>query len=167
VNSVLTFAGTSPVIKRVLLSFRGAFEMRGAYTLAGTTLGPEEAMSRALDRTVAYLLEHGKELWLILQVPELDFEISECTGRPVTLEQHTRKPCAVPRHEVMRQQEPFRRLVGDLQRRWPSLKVFDPLDTLCDGEWCYAVRGGHVLYRDQQHLTDAGSLFFAERFRFD
>jgi hypothetical protein len=104
---------------------------------------------------------------LILQVPELDFEISECTGRPVTLEQHTRKPCAVPRHEVMRQQEPFRRLVGDLQRRWPSLKVFDPLDTLCDGEWCYAVRGGHVLYRDQQHLTDAGSLFFAERFRFD
>src|SRR6185369_4485542 len=82
VNSVLAFAGTSAVIKRVVLSFRGAFEMSGAYTLAGTTLGPQDAMTRALDRTVAYLLEQGKQVWLIEQVPELDFDISECIGRP-------------------------------------------------------------------------------------
>src|SRR6185369_13831159 len=108
--------------------------------------------------TVAYLLEQGKQVWLIEQVPELDFEISECIGRPVTFERHGRTPCAVPRQAVMRAQEPFRRLVSELQHRRPAL---------CDIEWCYAVRGGHVLYGDRQHLTDAGSLFFADRFSFN
>jgi SGNH domain-containing protein len=149
-----------------VLSFRGAFEMSGAYTLAGTTLGPQESMARALNRTVDYLLQQGKEVWLILQVPELDFDVTECIGRPVTFEQHHRTPCAVPHDAVLRAQAPFRALVGDLQQRMPTLKVFDPLTALCDSEWCYGVRGGRVLYGDRQHLTSAGSLFFADKFRF-
>ena len=167
VNSVITLAGTSPVIKRAILSFRGAFEMGGAYTLAGTTLGPAESMTRALARTVEYLLGKDKEVWLILQVPELDFEISECIGRPVTFEQHGRTPCAVPRADVMRAQAPFRKLVEDLRHRMPALKVFDPMSALCDNQWCYAVGGGHVLYNDRQHLTVVGSRFFTNQFHFN
>ena len=36
-----------------------------------------------------------------------------------------------------------------------------------DEHWCYAVGDGRVLYSDMHHVTLAGSLFLADKYRFD
>ena len=48
----------------------------------------------------------------------------------------------------------------------PALHVFDPMRFLCDDRWCYAVVDNVLLYLDNNHLSRAGSLFFADKFTF-
>jgi peptidoglycan/LPS O-acetylase OafA/YrhL len=166
-KSVLEFVGSSRRIQRIILSFRGATEMTMPYQLVGTSLTPEESMPRALNRTVDYLASTGKEVWLFLQVPEVDFDIRECLRRPFSFEATPPAACGVSRSAVLSAQARFRQVVDDLKHRQPSLRVFDPVLFLCDDGWCPAIKGSRVMYVDRHHLTRAGSLFFADKFRFD
>ena len=156
--SVLKFVAGSPKLSRVILSFRGARQATGGYTLAGTTVPAEVAIRAALERTVDFLLARGKRVELMLQVPELDFNPSQCVGRPFSFEHRLRTPCAVTRDGVMAQQAAYRAIVAGVQRHAPSLAVFDPLPLLCDQLLCYGLRDGVLLYVDDNHLSRAGSL---------
>jgi len=96
-GSMLAFVAGSAPISHVILSFRGVREVAGGYTLAGTDTPSDVAVRRALEQTVDLLLAHGKQVGLILQVPELPFDPSQCVGRPFSFERHLRTPCAVPK----------------------------------------------------------------------
>ena len=39
---------------------------------------------------------------------------------------------------------------------YPSVKVFDSAEYLCDEKKCYGMLNGKILYRDQDHLSFAG-----------
>jgi len=51
------------------------------------------------------------------------------------------------------------RLVGAHYVRWNDL--------LCPAEKCFAVHGGHLLYRDRVHFSLAGAEFFGARMKSD
>jgi len=168
-----------PEIRRVVLSFRGAFDVSGTgfrlpddagapitFRAAGTTLPAIESIRAALARTVGFLLDHGKTVWLLLQVPELGFKVEECAGRPVSVEHHIRTPCAVAAADVAARQAPYRRIVDEVRQQQPALEVFDPMPSLCDERWCHAIVDQTLLYADDNHLSRAGSLFVAKRFTF-
>src|SRR5262249_41206836 len=127
----------------------------------------EGSIELALERTISYLEEQRKRIWLVLQVPEVDFSIDECLGRPFTFEAKPPPPCGVAESAVLAAQARYRRIVGDIKRRHQTIKIFDPLQSLGEDGWCSVVRGGHALYADRQHLTEAGSLFFADKFDFN
>jgi peptidoglycan/LPS O-acetylase OafA/YrhL len=176
--SVLELVGRDPHITRVVLSFRGALDVDGvgygdteafavAYGIPGTSLMPDEAIRQGLGRTVDFMMKRSKKVGLILQVPELTFNIAECVGRPVSFEHAVRTPCAEPRAAVDARQARYRRVVDDVRQQFPALDVFDPLPYLCDASWCYAVRDGRMFYVDSNHLSETGSRFFATKFQFD
>jgi hypothetical protein len=174
-NSLMTYVASNPDIKRVVLSFKGAVYVTGrgwdiddlVFRAAGTALPPEESMRDALQRTVEQMIAHQKEVWLILQVPEMRFNLAQCFPRPFSFEKRIRTPCAVGRNDVVARQAGFRRAVQQVQQQIPSLRVFDPLPYLCDNQWCYAVVGSELLYVDDNHLSREGSLFFTDKFHFE
>jgi hypothetical protein len=151
----------------VILSFAGVAQIAADYRIAGTSLSAEESMRRAVQQTVEYFLATHKQVWLILQVPEIDFDITECAGRPFTFEPHASVPCAMARTDVIDRQSKFRAVLDETKQRFPAFRVFDPTPFMCGEQWCPAVRDGRVLYEDRTHLTQAGSLFFADKFQFD
>jgi peptidoglycan/LPS O-acetylase OafA/YrhL len=165
-GSMLAFVAGRAAISHVLLSFRGVKEVAGGYTLAGTDTPSDVAIRQALEQTVDFLLAHGKQVGLILQVPELPFDPSQCVGRPFSFERHLRTPCAVPKAEVTASQAAYRAIVAAVQQRTPALVVFDPLPLMCDDRLCWALRDGTLAYVDNNHLSRSGSLMFADALPF-
>ena len=139
---------------------------RFVFRVAGTTFSPLESLRVALEQTVGFFLQRNKEVWLILQVPELGFNISECIGRPVSFEHKLRMPCVVPKEDVLSRQAPYRLVVDSVTAKQPALKIYDPLPAMCDDRSCFGILGDTVLYQDDDHLSRNGSLFFADKFAF-
>jgi peptidoglycan/LPS O-acetylase OafA/YrhL len=168
-----------PTIRRVVLSFRTAHLIEaggeGYADGLGNVLqyrGPASAQAGdgtivdGLRRTVAYLLDHGKVVTLVMPTPEPGFPITECTGRPLTLSRRPpRTPCGVTQASVIDAQAPFRRVVSALAKEYP-IEVVDPLPLLCDGNWCAAVVNGQMLYHDDNHLGLTGSVVASKVFPF-
>jgi peptidoglycan/LPS O-acetylase OafA/YrhL len=178
-ETVIRSVADDRMVARVLLSFRGTVYVTGrgygpmerdlqvVFRLRDNRLlSPRDSLARALEDTADYLLRRGKEVWVVLQVPELDFVVTECAGRPFSFETNVRYPCAVPRAAVLERQTVYREVVALVQRRVQALRVFDPLLSLCDEAWCYASLGDRLLYQDGDHLSRAGSLFFADKLPF-
>jgi peptidoglycan/LPS O-acetylase OafA/YrhL len=169
-NSVIALVVGDQSIRRVIMSFNGARSLAGGdqqtTMLAGTLLPPDESMRLALQRTTALLLEAGKEVWLILQIPELEFHPAECVRRPFSISGTIRRPCAVPVARARARQDVYRHVVEAVKQDIPRLQLFDPWTFLCDGEWCQGIVDHELLYSDDNHLSREGSLFFADKFNF-
>jgi hypothetical protein len=168
--TIVPLLNARSTIRHVVLAFRV-----GGYTGEDTPATPpiklaasgdtgEAAIERALTDTVASFLEHGKRVSLVLPVPGLGFELTECVGRPFAFHaQQVRTPCAVPYSEVQRQQRRFRDFVVTLQQRY-ALEVLDPVPLLCHGGACNAIDKGQPYYSDNNHLGMAGSMKVAAMF---
>jgi peptidoglycan/LPS O-acetylase OafA/YrhL len=130
---------------------------------------PIEVFERSLARDLSVLLESDREVVIVLQVPELNFLPRHCLrARPY--ERLLAKPeihCSMPRAAVVRRQANYRaaitRVVGALAD--PDLHVVDPMDALCDAKECHAIIDGVLMYRDDDHLSVAGSRYVWESIR--
>ena len=177
-NTVIDYLSHNDDIRRIVMSFRGVADVTGRgfgdiessyqiiFRVAGTNFSNAESMRVALERTVDHFLGRKKEVWLLLQVPELGFVIGECVGRPVSFERRVRTPCGVPRSVVTDRQRPYRQIVEQVQAKLPALKIFDPIPYMCDERTCFAISDNTLLYRDDDHLSREGSLLLGEKLRF-
>ena len=43
------------------------------------------------------------------------------------------------------------------------MTIFDAAAPFCDDEWCWAMKDGQMLYRDDDHLSVDGSKFLAKK----
>jgi hypothetical protein len=64
---------------------------------------------------------------------------------------------------VLARQAIYRNIISELL---PSLHfaVYDPLTALCDEAECHAIRDGHVVYSDDNHLGVFGSQWAMRQF---
>jgi peptidoglycan/LPS O-acetylase OafA/YrhL len=178
VNRMLDFAISSPTVRTIILSMRGPKYVTGldfgdAATLPPKIIAPDGAaenssrdalFASALRNTVARLSASGKNVVLFEDWPELGFDPRTCLPRPVPLFSRVRSLCGVPRAQVDARNQAYREIVSEVQKEFSRLVVFDPLPYLCDSNACYAMREGHLLYRDENHLSAAGSAYLAEKF---
>ena len=106
---------------------------------------------------------------LVLQVPELDFLPERCLhARPYErLLPKPRSTAACPRARAERQQAKYRAAIARAVHAVndPDLHVVDPMDALCDATKCHAMIGDVLMYRDDDHLSVAGSRFVWEKIR--
>lgn len=115
-----------------------------------------EMFLNGLQDTVALMREHGKEVIILMDQPELPFFPVDCIkGRP---------DCFVPRQQAMERQARYRGLLDRLNARFPSLRIFDPAQLFCDNSRCFYTRGETILYRDSHHLSQDGSAAYARQF---
>ena len=77
------------------------------------------------------------------------------------------QPAWVKRDREIRDTSSFRDLLLALDREVPAIKVFDPFPILCPvgQEFCSTYSGSQRIFRDGNHLTDAGALKLYPSFR--
>ncbi|MGV0953924.1 MAG: acyltransferase family protein [Fluviibacter sp.] len=105
-----------------------------------------------------------KKVVFVLDIPELGFDPKNCLDiRPLRLTRTSIKsPCAIPRTEFESYTKPYRDLVTAVAKDFPNVTVFDAAAPFCDDEWCWAMKDGQMLYRDDHHLSVDGSKFLAK-----
>ncbi len=178
VNRMLDFATSSPSVRTIILSVRGPKYMVGedfgeaatdprevlSWDGAAKNSSQAEIFSAAFRNTVSRLSAAGKNVVLFIDWPELGFDPISCLPRPVPIYSRVRPLCGVPRSEVDARNRAYRKVISEMKREFSGLGVFDPLPYLCDSKACYAMRAGHLLYRDDNHLSAAGSVYLGEEF---
>jgi peptidoglycan/LPS O-acetylase OafA/YrhL len=177
VNRMLAFAVSGASVHTVILAAEWPLYMTGrefgddpgipeivSWEGAPKNSSQAKGFAAALRNTVAQLTAAGKNVIVFVDWPELGFDAKSCLPRPVPLFSHPRALCGVPRSQVDARDRDYRATIFDLKKTFASLKVFDPLPYLCDREACYAMRNGHLLYRDDNHLSAAGAKYLAEKF---
>ena len=177
VNRMLAFARANVSARTIILAAEWPLYMTGrefgedpgipeivSWDGAPKNSSQPEQFAAALRNTVAQLTAAGKHVIVFVDWPELGFDARSCLPRPVALFSHPRALCGVPRPQVDARDRDSREVIFDLKKTFAGVRVFDPLPYLCDAEVCYAMRDGHLLYRDDNHLSAAGARYLAERF---
>jgi peptidoglycan/LPS O-acetylase OafA/YrhL len=120
---------------------------------------PQVALDVALERTVRRLIEAGKRVTVMMQVPEFAFDPKNCVRvRPVDAFRDVRASCRMELSQLNVRQGPSRERLQGLAARVPGLELFDPHGVLCSEGVCNVLDlERRVLYRDSHHLTEHGS----------
>jgi peptidoglycan/LPS O-acetylase OafA/YrhL len=137
----------------------------GPYGQPGPAPDNARLFVERLGRSIALLQAAGKQVVVIRQIPELDFEPRHCVmPRPVSLGRFDGHACdGVQREDALRYLAEYRPTLDAALRPFPTVLIWDPADVLCDGPSCRYVEDGMPLYRDDLHLSRIGSAHVAAR----
>ena len=128
----------------------------------GTSTSYHDVMFNSITRTISPFLENHKQVFFILDWPDLPFEPASCIGlRPLRLTARVRKPCAQPRAEFESDNAARKRIIMGILSQYPEVHVIDAARPLCDERWCWAMKDGVPMYFDRSHLSIAGSRYVA------
>ncbi len=120
----------------------------------------EIAMRKTLDSAI----ENNKEVVFVIDNPSLGFDPKLCIyGRPFSKNNSIKKSCTIPKSKYENESKIYRKLVMSILDDYPSVKVFDAAEHLCDEKKCYGMLNGKILYRDNDHLSlEGGKLISKE-----
>ena len=120
----------------------------------------EIAMRKTLDSAI----ENNKEVVFVIDNPSLGFDPKLCIyGRPFSKNNSIKKSCTIPKSKYENESKIYRKLVMSILNDYPSVKVFDAAEHLCDEKKCYGMLNGKILYRDNDHLSlEGGKLISKE-----
>lgn len=178
-NKALTLAIDSPEVKTVILASRGPLFVSGQgygleragerflrYTVDPALPDFSTIFRTAMAETLRRLVAAGKHVVYVIDIPELGFDPATCLDvRPFRLSSvPVKNPCAVLRADVETRNKEYRELVMGVLKDFPTVKVWDPTKKLCDDQYCWAVREGQLLYRDNNHLSESGALWLGARY---
>lgn len=150
-GKMLDLALNTPTIHTVIIS-------------TATWLAPGTQFSAAATDTIRRYVAAGKQVIYMNDVPRLDFEPRACIPRVGLANSSTRSPCAVPRKEIEAQMSAHNAHLESIVARFPGVQLFNPARYLCDAEYCWAMKDGRLLYRDDDHLSYGGDLYLGEKF---
>jgi len=91
--------------------------------------------------------------------PELDFHADRCLGhrRLERFLARVEPQCTISRQYYLDSNAAYREMTVRLKAEFPSLLVYDPVDTFCGPRDCPVMRDGHSLFSDNGHLSEYGS----------
>jgi peptidoglycan/LPS O-acetylase OafA/YrhL len=130
---------------------------------ADPALDGPATMEAAMRRTLGRLALAHKKVIILLSNRRLSFNPATCLDslRPVHAAMGNR-PCAVPDNdENARHRQAFVQRVSAVVKAYPNVTLFDVSAPLCQGGLCYAMRDGHMLYRDDLHVSEDGATLIA------
>ena len=108
---------------------------------------------------VTALLAAGTRVVLLLDAPNLNFNIQHCIYDPEWEGESPHVPpgCALNRRDFEARNLPYDTVMQQFLAAHPGLRVFDPRSVLCDGDACHATLDGRPLYFDSDHLSALGA----------
>ncbi len=177
-NNTLDFVVRQESLRAVIISFRGQLYLSGKGNgavgnedkynrILKLTSHPEIADFReifkiSMQKTIKTLLEKNKKVIFILDMPELGFDPKTCVDtRPLKLTNNIKSTCAVSRQEFEKRNHEYRELATSVLKEFPAVKIFDAASLLCDAKWCWAMKDGKMMYRDDDHLSVEGSRYIS------
>ena len=158
-----------PEIKTVIIAGRfGLYwhgqipvENRKSQALDFPLLGPSDGNNPTVfaaqaEATVKALVEHGKQVVWVLDVPELGFDPHQCIRRPDGLSR-PKERCGIPWAVHQERTDAYKRALESLASRYPNVHVWDASTSLCHLDFCSALTTREILYQDDDHLSQSGS----------
>ncbi len=124
-----------------------------------------DAFGEHLVRT-ACLLAKDRPVYLVRPFPEMRVHVPNTLGRAMLLGRRAEVSIGLDEY---RQRHGFVWAAQDAARERCGVKVLDPLPWLCARGRCQGARDGHVIYYDEDHLSEWGNKLlvpmFAEVFK--
>lgn len=169
-----------PEISTVILVNRGSLYFTGSgfgiegkidfrlYDANEQQANSREAFLTGYTQTIQQLQKEGKRVIFMLEWPELGIDPKGCAGsRLLNIDREKAAPssCLISRKAVDARQAEYRSLVKELTRRNPELEIYDPLPLFCDTHSCRGMRGDHMYYIDDDHLSILGSQMVIQDFK--
>ena len=116
-------------------------------------------LEAGMRRTFSKLIQSEKEVLVLFDNPDINFDPKRCQWRPFRLTKDDH--CSFPRKVFDESPEysNYRLLVKKVLKDYPQIKTFDLSDLLCDKKTCYIAKNGHTIYADINHLNGYGSDF--------
>lgn len=117
-----------------------------------------------LESTISKLESFNKKVVLFMDVPtpvKTNTTIERFCDLAVS---KSLTNCAIDLDVVKLERRVAESISSKLKDRYPSLIVFDPVDSFCDDKLCYLVKDDHIYYRDMVHLSVDGSRLLAVDF---
>lgn len=109
-----------------------------------------------LDQTIKALLAAGKQVAVMPDLPQFDFDPQRCKfQRPLTQSTH----CDEPMQNYTAKLQTYLPALQEVQRLNPNMQLLDVSDVMCARGLCSMARNGQVLYRDNNHLNIPGSQY--------
>jgi hypothetical protein len=165
--SIVKYISSKPEIKNVIITGRFAATESGTnfggvdnpnfYSLSLITNkeinGRGKIFEIGLEDILIALSSASKNITLVLDVPELDFDPKKCLRK--------NKECSISFDVIANRQKNYTVIVRKLQGKY-KFDVVDLKDVFCDTKICLAKYKGKILYRDQHHLGVNGNTFIAD-----
>lgn len=150
--SVILSARWANYIDPPEIAARGSERMPERYAQASGSF------ARAFTATLEALANMGVKTIVIAPIPQQQFDAFKCLARKSV------RFCSIDLAEANRVRAGPLSIVRDATANIPSVRLWDPLPALCDTAECLVERGGVVMYRDEDHLSDRGSRVLAPNF---
>ena len=129
----------------------------GAPLQAPARGGNHALFAEGLELTLARLRREGREVFIVLPVPEVDRPVSETLARAAVLHQSVDFAPSRAAYDV--RQRFVRATIDRLARKY-GVDEIDPAARLC-ARTCRLTLDGHPLYYDADHLSVHGAAFVA------
>ncbi len=113
----------------------------------------------ALEETLEALSQTGARIMLLDQIPEFPMRVAQCVARRRMSGEDELNCVSIPRRRMEERAQVVMNLFQYSERKRSNVFVFRPYDFLCDKEFCSAFKNREILYRDDNHLSENGSLF--------
>jgi peptidoglycan/LPS O-acetylase OafA/YrhL len=118
----------------------------------------EAALKHGLRALIVALQETSRVIY-VRELPTFDSAPS-CFLRRIRLPRSKCSP-TVDRNAVEEELAAYNRIVDDVERQFPALRVVDSIPALCGGTVCsQQSQSGEIIYRDDIHLSSAGGRRF-------
>lgn len=111
--------------------------------------------SKKFEETIRTIINAGATPIIIKDNPSSSKEGPRCTIIREVFK--TNLTCETPRVKAEENASFINDVIGRTKKKFPQLKVIDPLLSICDDTSCYSDIDGIPLYRDTTHLNEIGS----------
>jgi hypothetical protein len=134
-----------------------ALVFRGRYLTEQSMPQERQDFEEKLDATLALLQSTGKQVYYFLPVVEPGFDPRLCIG---TLPLGRRPPysCVIDKAADDAKSKVVRVSAARVLAHWPEVRVVDPNTMLCGEGHCPILQNGHSIFKDENHLSQAGSM---------
>ena len=151
----------TPSIKKVFINSYAPLGKRGFRKLGLNDLTrvdskktQQEMFVDGYSELISGLIEAGKEVVFVIDVPRLEHDPKYCVARPF---KNSPENCFLDRKIIMQRQEVYREKIKEIEKMNPKLKVFDSLKVFCDANKCHMRESNKIYYWDKHHLSISGS----------
>lgn len=138
-----------------------ALVFRGRYLTEQSLLQERQDFEGKLDATLSLLQSTGKQVYYFLPVVEPGFDPRLCFGA-LPLGRRPPYSCVIDKTVDDVKSEMVRTSAVRVLTRWPQVRVVDPNIVLCLDGKCPILRDGHSIFKDENHLSRAGSMLLSE-----
>jgi hypothetical protein len=110
------------------------------------------AAAASFDAVVSRLEAAGLRVLIVGPFQLMPHEVPECLAR------HSDADCAADRATIEKQRRVSLGILREISSKHTDLvRLWDPIDALCDEAICPAAKAGAVLYTDALHLSETGA----------